>query len=248
MKVFTFPYRDLEDTAPSPNATKYAFTLTPASIVPTTELLRYLASTATDPSDFNGKNDAIKALNIIVARKPNFDPEIYNSGANKFFKYPNDANDYIRLGEGLIALRGYYSSVRPATDRILLNLNAQVSPFYPAISLLDLFNQFGHGDKIALENFVHFLRVKTSHIKGSDGSPMTRVKTIIGFSRKYAETVNAKGEKTIINNAKGDYGNAQQITFECAEVGGEITVENYFKRKYGITLRVPRAFVPNCGT
>jgi len=231
--------------------------LTPAGTVPTTELLRYLASTATDPSDFTGRNDAVQALNIIVARTPNSNPEIYQSGQNKFFRYPSSKETYIDLGQGLIAVRGYYSSVRTSTSRILLNLNAQVSPFYPAIPLLDLIEMFGRDDWLALESFLNLLRVKTNYIRNSDGTPAIRVKTIFGFSHEFEYALDNK-KKIVIDkdgkrkvsrgNAEGNHGHAQQLTFDCEELGGKVTVEKYFKEKYGITLRVPRAWVLNCGT
>ncbi|KAK4696440.1 hypothetical protein P7C71_g1473, partial [Lecanoromycetidae sp. Uapishka_2] len=268
LKVFKFMYRDAEDAVPSPYASRYTFTLQPVGIVPTTELLRYLASTATDPSDFTGKNDAIQALNIIVAKTPNFDPEIYQSGKNKFFSYPSDQTKYINLGQGLIAVRGYYSSVRTSTSRILLNLNAQVSPFYPAGPLLDLINRHGNEDGPALESFLHLLRVKTSYIRNSDGTAAIRVKTIIGFSHAYeldaqkniklkkaekSKFMDSKGKvyrdkKPVRGNAVGDYGNALQIKFYCTELGGEKSVAEYFKEKYNIELEWPKNWVLNCGT
>lgn len=245
VKVFQFMYRDAEDKTPSPYASRYTFTVTPNGTVPTTELLRYLASTAIDPSDFTAKNDAVQALNIIVARTPNLNPEIYQSGQNKFFKYPSNTAAYIDLGEGLIAVRGYFSSVRTSTSRVLLNLNAQVSPFYPAGPLLDLYDRFGRGDWLALENYLNLVRVKTSYIKNADGTPAIRVKTIAGFSHAYEL---GKDKKPIRGNAKGNSGNAIQISFDCKELGGEVTVAKYFEEKYGVTLETPLAWVLNCGT
>lgn len=256
VKVFRFMYHDLEDATPNPYASRYTFTLTPAGIVPTTELLRYLASTATDPSDFTGRNDAVQALNIIVARTPNFNPDIYLSGQNKFYRYPNSTADYISLGEGLIAVRGYYSSVRTSTSRILLNLNAQVSPFYPAVPLFDLYDRLPHDirrDWLALEIFLNLLRVKTSYIRNSDGSPAIRIKTIIGLSHAYEldqegnVKMNQKTKKPLRGNAKVDCGTAEQIEFDCAELGKLVSVEQYFKEKYGVTLKVRDSWMLNCG-
>lgn len=111
-KEYDIVYREVEDQEPASNPIIYTFKLSYGGLVPTTELLRYLASTPTDPSDVTGKDDAIQALNIIVARTPNFNPGVFQSGNNKFFHYPTDRNTYDSLGGGLIAVRGYYSSVR----------------------------------------------------------------------------------------------------------------------------------------
>lgn len=59
-KAFRILYREAEETTPRRQPTTYTFTLSLVGMVPTTELLRYLASTTTDPSDFAGKDDAIQ--------------------------------------------------------------------------------------------------------------------------------------------------------------------------------------------
>lgn len=95
---------------------------------------------------FNAKENLIQALNIIMANHPNRQDGVFQSGQNRFFRYP-DADLYpsLDLQGGLIAVRGYYSSVRCATSRILLNLNAQCSPFYKAVNLVGLMNgNLGH--------------------------------------------------------------------------------------------------------
>ena len=254
-KSFTFLYRDPEDPTPSLNATRYTFTITRAGSVPIFELLRYLASATIDPNDVAGKNDAIQALNIIVAKNPNFNPNIYQSGKNKFFQYPENPGNYLDLGAGLIAVRGYYSSVRSSTGRVLLNLNAQTSPFYPAIGLLDLMARHGLGDWLALENFLNLLRVKTDYIKDAQGVVSVRIKTIQGFSHRFETILNKNGKPMTDKagnplrrgNAQGDHGNARQITFRCEEFEENVTVEEYYKRKHDITLKFPEAYVINTG-
>jgi hypothetical protein len=111
--------------------------------VPTQELPRYLASTITDPSDFAGKVDAVQAPNISIARTPNFNAEFFQRGQNKFYRCPRNKREYLDLEGGLIAVRGYYSSVRTSTLRTLLNINPQTSLFYPAYNMVKLMEKFG---------------------------------------------------------------------------------------------------------
>ena len=232
-KVFTFIYRDVEDRVPRPNATKYSFTINDAGAVPTEELLRYLASTTTDPSDFAGKADAVQALNIIMSRTPNFDPDVFQSGQNKFYRYPVNQRDYLDLSNGLIAVRGYYSSVRTSTDRILLNLNAQTSPFYPACGVIELLDKFHINlDRwLDAEKFIQKLRVKTEYMKDEMKRTEIRVKTVQGFSHKKEEKLDAKtGKKKLIGNAAIDHGDATQIAFQCSEFPNDspISIQKYF--------------------
>ncbi len=230
-KVFNFIYRDVEDRVARPNATRYSFTITEAGTVPTQELLRYLASTTTDPSDFAGRADAVQALNIIVARTPNFEPQVFQSGQNKFYRYPTDERDYLDLSGGLIAVRGYYSSVRTATARTLLNLNAQTSPFYPACGMIQLIENFGLSRWMDTEKFIQKLRVKTQYLKDEKKQTEVKVKTVQGFSHQRGERRDEKtGKVKKFGNAAGDHGDATQIKFDCPEFPKEspISVQQYF--------------------
>ena len=256
-KEYIIIYFEEEEQEPASNPIIYTFKLSYVGMVLTSELLRYLASTTTDPSDFTIKDDAIQALNIIVSHTPNITPGVFQSGGNKFFRYPTDRDAYDQLGGGLIAVRGYYSSVRTSTLRILLNVNAQTSPFYPAINVLELMRQHGITDWFALENFLRLLRVKTNYMKHKDGTEAIKVKTILSFSQKWIDALDNKGK--VMKNEKGkdlkrrdmdvDPWNAQQASFHCKEYGNRtLNVAQYFQQKYNITLETPRAWLLNCGT
>ena len=97
-KEYEVVYREVEDQEPASNPLICTFKLSFGGFVPTEELLRYLASTPVDASDFTGKDDAIQALNIIVARRPNLNPRIFQSGNNKFFEYPTTLASTTTLG------------------------------------------------------------------------------------------------------------------------------------------------------
>ena len=256
-KDYMVIYHEIEDAEPASNPIIYTFKLSYGGLVPTVDLLRYLASSPSDPSDFTGKDDAIQALNIIVARTPNFNPGVFQSGRNKFFHYPTDPSTYDSLGGGLIAVRGYYSSVRTSTLRTLLNVNAQTSPFYPAINVADLMNQYGLGHWLGMEQFIHLLRVKTKYMKHKDGTDAVKVKTIFGLSEQWDEQLDETGKvmldskKRVVKrrNIQVRASTPQQMSFVCDEFDNKtLTIEEYFKKKYNITLALPRAYVLNCGS
>lgn len=232
VRKYEVVYQEPEDIQFHENPLVYTFTVSSAGIIPTPELLRYLASSTTDPSDWAGKKDAVQALNIIIARTPNFNNKVWQSGDNKFFEYPASSSAYSDLSGGLIAMRGYYSSVRTSTMRVLLNLNAQTSPFYPAIGLMQLMEQHGREPWQDLERFIFRLRVRTNYLKNKDGTPAIKVKTIVGFSHVFAEVTDPKTKKLKkIGNARGDRGSAEQITFECEEFGiGQMSVAAYYEK------------------
>ena len=258
-KEYEVVYREVEDQEPASNPLIYTFKFSFGGLVPTDELLRYLGSTPADSSDFTGKDDTIQALNIIVARTPNLNPGVFQSGTNKFFDYPTDPGEYNELGNGLIAVRGYYSSVRTSTLRTLLNVNAQTSPFYKAIRVLDLMIEHGRQDHLSLEHFLYLLRVKTSYMKDNESA---KVKTIAGLWQKWDVVLDDKGKVVVKKDREGtqaevlmrrdlDAGpkNAKEVSFECKEFGNKVlTIEQYFRKKYNVTLDAPKAWLLNCGS
>lgn len=232
-KSYRVQYREAEEITPRRIPIIYTFTLSLVGAVPTAELARYLESTTSDPNDCSGRDEAIQALNIIVAKTPNSNPLVFQAGQNKFFHYPQNSQNYLDLSGGLIAVRGYYSSVRTSTMRTLLNLNAQCSPFYPAINMWALMDKHCRWDPSqweALEKFIEELRVKTTYLKTA-GKVDVRVKTVVGLSHKFEDRTNPNTrEVKRVGNAIGDHGNAQQITFPCDEFPNEspISVEKFF--------------------
>ncbi len=249
-------YYDKEDVLPGQvfepdqRTKRYKIMIQNTGYVAIPELLEYLDS---NPAQLSSNSDAkletIQALNIILARTPNTTDNVVTSSGNKFYPYPSSFPDRRdrdgrmqlenTLGSGLVALKGYYSSVRTSTLRVLLNVNVCTSAFYPAINLWDLFRlRMSSPDYGKLEPFIKKLRVSTNHIK-RNGASVTQVKTIRGFSRP--------------PRARGFYGTAKQITFRCEDLPGvdpdqDITVEQYYLKKYNIKLQQPGVALIDVGT
>lgn len=168
-----------------------------------------------------------------MTRTANEHPNIFGGGnRNKFYTYPTNMDNLnqagcFNLGGGLIALKGFYTSVRTSTARLLVNINVANAAFYPAIPLLGLMRLHTPNpanDAISgLEVFITRLKVSHTYIKNK-GDPKAinkRVKTVQGFSHPNPKY-------------KLDYpplGNAKTIMFPCPELQaeGKITVEKYFK-------------------
>ena len=263
-----FEQKGEQNTTAQSSEQKYKVTVTCTGKVSSAELIKYINSRPSDPSDFNSRLDVIQAMNIIVAASPNKDQTIFQAGQNKFFRYPRNVNDRslrdmyrnCDLTDGLIAVRGYYSSVRTSTSRILLNLNAQCSAFYPEINLLELMYIFA-GDPIRpmrhqdLEEFIHRLRVRTVQIT-REKKTVTREKTIRGFSHKHENVLNRTGKQVFnpdnspkMKGTKGathDFGSSDSITFrdDAHSPPKMISVKQYFfKRELYPSLWLLKAHV-----
>ena len=282
-KAFIKKYHDAEETQEHAETRttgdKYKITLSQLGHVPCSDLLKYVKSKPTAPGDFTkAVSQSIQALNIIMARYPNADGETYQSGHNKYFKCisPIDKKTFQKydLSGGIMAIRGYYSSVRTSTNRILLNLNAQCSAFYPAMELPLLMKTYGIGrnNLRKLEDFLTKLRVRTVYMQDEYKNTVERVRTIHSLGRMRYPDLDKNGNQRLdgrgyvqwVEHAPVDYGNAKQIKFPCKDYPPRISVNDYFLKskqnvgksrqilthftEYGVTLQDPDALVLNCGT
>lgn len=237
-KTFTLKYYDTElaDGRVFAKERPFKLTLSLVGSLSSSNLSRYsMSSHRANPQSIDSDQvemKAVQTLNVVMASHPNRDPAVYQCGQNKFFRYPTDQNifeNYDLLG-GLIAVRGYYSSVRFSTSRTLLNLNAQCSPFYKSINareLVQLFQKLVPSNWLALEQFLERLRVKTSYLKTQDGTLVSKIKTVVGLSHKM---VRHDGREKPSGNADVDHGNAINIKFKRIgdPLGTSISVQEYF--------------------
>ncbi|KAI6020149.1 hypothetical protein PISMIDRAFT_93285 [Pisolithus microcarpus 441] len=129
-----------------------------------------------------------------------------------------DAAVPFSLGGGLEALKGFYFSVRPAHHQLMVNVNVCTTAFYVEQNLADAMIEFRDATFGARMNaFCKGVRVQTTHLG--------RRRTIRDVSRF----------------------NAKQYKFRADEFGQDVTVEEYFRRKYNIQLRRPQMPLVNVG-
>lgn len=217
------------------------------STVSLAEMLKDLAqSTSTYPL----KLETIQALNVIMAHGPSSDSNVTTAGGNKFYPFGNHPQLQIAdLGSGLQALRGYFSSVRTSVNRILVNVNVATGAFYKPGPLLGLMQEVTGGPPPAndfaqrrLTAFFRKLRFETNYILDTDKKGKVKMGPKGPLTKRKVHSI-------------GDlspYGkNATNITFSEVDVNGKVTkvsVNDYFKRKYKITLSAATAPMVNYGT
>ncbi|KIY67428.1 argonaute-like protein [Cylindrobasidium torrendii FP15055 ss-10] len=152
----------------------------------------------------------LSALNLILAAHPS--RAAGEGGAVLVGRnrfFTKNAAPAVSLGGGLEAWRGFYSSVRPSHHQLLVNVNVCTTAFYEPGNLATSLIAFARGSYGA-----RF----TAFAKG------VRVRTHLGFVKTVKSVTDLK---------------PSQYTFDCAELGGRVTVEQYFKKKYGKTLLHP---------
>jgi eukaryotic translation initiation factor 2C len=182
-------YRAEGEDEAAPNAKIHRIKLEFTGTLTVSELMDYLAST-TLSSVYADKLPMIQALNIFLGHFAKTTPGMATVGGSRtFFADTQDTRaSKWDLGAGLIALRGFFSSVRAATCRILVNVNVSHAAFYAAIPLEDLIQTYGGArgtNLVQLNSFLKGVRVKTVHLpekKNKAGEPIVRAKTIFGLA------------------------------------------------------------------
>ncbi|KAI9888112.1 MAG: hypothetical protein M1823_000047 [Watsoniomyces obsoletus] len=229
-------YYEAEDAGPRAEKPKtYEYAIAYTNTLSVQELMDYLDSRDIT-TEYEPKEAVLQALNLAMMRKPLSSADVAgHPSRNKYFPFNAVLGN---LGAGLVALRGYYTSVRTATLRLLLNVNSITATFFQSGSLSDVMVAFkqahtGPGTmEHALQVFLKGVRVECTHLpsKNDKGQGRFRVKPIQGLAWKPRPGANAR-----------------EVTFFYEDAGKEVTVENYYKRKYNITLSKWMMPIVNCG-
>lgn len=172
-------YRSEGEDEPAAGATTYKVRVLYTKTLRIGELINYLNSTNLDQS-FGDKQELTQALNIFFNHYAKSANNLATIGSTKSFSLSQDAAKG-DLGSGLEVIRGFFSSVRIATCRILVNINVSHAAFYHAGPLPALMNSYGVRNTVALETFLKFVRVQTTHLpekRNKANKVIPRVKTI----------------------------------------------------------------------
>ncbi|CAK3879278.1 RNA interference gene silencing (Qde2) [Lecanosticta acicola] len=208
------------------------------------QIIQYLQSRSAGAA-FNGGADMVQMLNIILTKAPNEANAVANVGQNNFYPFHGHPGvEHYDLGAGLEALRGYFASVRPAVNRLLVNLNVTSGAFYKPMPLIQMMGEF-NGSLDQREAFLRMLKVKARYIRDGETKPfMSKQKTIVGFAKELRPpTFRVKR-----------FGNANEVKFQFEDRNvkppkrKEISVFDYFRQHHGITLKRPENPVLNVGT
>ncbi|KAI0401714.1 ribonuclease H-like domain-containing protein [Xylaria palmicola] len=259
-------YRAEGEDDPLEHAAEYRVTLQLTKVLPVADLISYLASSSIN-SKFDGKLSVIQALNILVNHYAKSSDQIVTPGtSNKSFSLV-DAETF-DLEAGLKAIRGFFTSVRPATGRILLNVNVCHSIFYDEVPLDDLMRKFLSKERnnlLKLSSFLKRLRIRTTHLpvrKNRSGQVIVRPKTVFNLASRDDGTgsehpprvrergAGAKGVEFWLEDKGGKSpAAAKKKGVKPGTTGGRyISVYDYFKKSYNTQIRDPDLPVVNVGT
>ncbi|KAJ8105360.1 hypothetical protein OPT61_g10226 [Boeremia exigua] len=205
----------------------------------TVSLKELLDDVSRPTSTYPLKLETIQALNILMTHGPSSDPGIATAGGNKFYPFGNHPQlQFANLGSGLQALRGYFTSVRTSVNRLLVNVNVATGAFYKPGPLPDVMMDFTGGQLSnknqykKMEAFVRLLRFETNYL------PDRKVR---GKTKK---------KQHVITNLSPFDKNSTNVTFDMVDKAGKrtkVSVADYFKKTYNITLQAPKLPLVNYG-
>ena len=179
-------YRSELEDEPSAGARKYVVTITHTRTTDIGDVMSYITS-----RDINHQcpdmSSALQVLNILINHHAKSTSGLTTVGRNKVF--PTGSGEPFTLGRGLCAIRGFYASVRPATARMLMNVNVSHGAFYRDGPLERIMMEFGLGleeSKLRrLEKFLKKVSVTVNHTpvrKNRRGEVIRNPKAILGFA------------------------------------------------------------------
>ncbi|KAE8147341.1 ribonuclease H-like domain-containing protein [Aspergillus avenaceus] len=184
-------YRDEKEDDPSPDAATYRVHLSHTNTLRVSELIEYLEST--NFHRYDDKLHMVQALNILVNHYSKATAGLVSVGAknNRTFTLSDDTPKFekVPLAGGLTAIRGFFSSVRLAACRVLVNVNVSNGTFYDSGLLVDLMKRFQHvngRNSIKLDQFLHNLRGCRLHLpqrKNRRGELIAKPRAIHSLAR-----------------------------------------------------------------
>lgn len=188
-KVIEVTYKAEGEDEPRERAPRYKVAVKFTKTLTVGDLMSFL--TSTNPAvQYDSKLEMIQGLNIFLKHWAKSNNNVATIGASKTFSMSSSA-DKLDLGRGLTALRGFFTSVRAATNRILVNVNVSHGAFYNEGKLTDLIAAYNpRPDPTgwrSLEKFLKRVRVRTTHLKekkNRKGEVIHRAKTVFGLAKK----------------------------------------------------------------
>jgi eukaryotic translation initiation factor 2C len=170
----------------------YSVTVDPGKTLPLRDLFNYISNFG--PFDSALKSEYMQMLNVWLHHKSKEDQGLVVFGSKTFPMSAKQDWRSTNLGDGLTAMRGIFASIRPATCRILANIQVTHGTFFTPGPLADLIRVYS-SDYQALDRVLKLLRVRATHLRAKrDKASSSQSKqpagdyavyfTIIGLARR----------------------------------------------------------------
>ncbi|KAF7907500.1 uncharacterized protein EAF01_005086 [Botrytis porri] len=268
--LFSIPWRSEGEDDPVPNAQVYKVRIGSPTSYTIPDLVQSLGNiSATNVSEVQ-REEAIQAMNTVMGFFAKSQKGTVSIANNRHFSTAQEGNrhNFTTLNYGLEAIRGFYQSVRPATGRLLLNVNVTHSVFLERGPLNIFFQRLGHAHSVV--DKIKRKRVEVTHLpakKSKAGIIIPREKTIWDLARpsdgrteehppqvaRYGAGpkdvkfwISAEQPSTKAKTPPKS-GSKQGASRPALTLNKYITVYDYFKSKYPKIVLDPKFPVVNVG-
>ncbi|KAH7312378.1 QDE2-like protein [Stachybotrys elegans] len=224
--------------------------------VPVDKLLSWLDSMQDTQNDGDGHvfpkhPDVVDALNGFIGNQARTSLDSVATFNNNFF--PIDARSRIQellcSDRPLVAARGYFSSARIGTGRLLLNVNVTHSVFKISGPLHEIFDRMHIRPAMRNDASVRRLRVVAKFLAKTrvkakfqikTGKTLDRFKTILAVVTRSEISRRARGDQAPRIEEGWEFPGPKHIQFwlknDQGEGGRYITVYDHYKQKYNMNL------------
>ncbi|KAH8692202.1 ribonuclease H-like domain-containing protein [Talaromyces proteolyticus] len=256
--LFPVRYKAEEDDEYRDNPLVYAVTVKYTGSLFLKELVDYIGSSVATEY-LKEKAELIQALNIIVGHNPKSRLDVATVGGNKHFSLLPSSEEFFNLGGGLQVVRGFLTSVRAATSRLLINVQVKNIACYQAGELSRVIEST-HMSGRNLERFLKTIRIQLNHLQSRSSSGRAskpRVKSVNGFAMPQ-DGPNLENPPRVKGYAAGPYDvefwregkepakapsgdskskkGKKKPTDGPPTAGAYISVAKYFKEVYGLDV------------
>ncbi len=177
-------YKAEDEDTPRDGATEYTVALGDIKTLDAAELLASLRSS--DGFTLTNRQEWTQAFNIVLNHASKSNPDRVIIGSGRVFSTTTTAR--LNLSGGIQAQRGFFSSARLSTGRLLVNVNVTHGAFYQSGWLLQVANEYEQrrrGEWENLDAFLRGLRVRLTHLperRNQQGKVIVQARRIFGLA------------------------------------------------------------------
>ncbi|KAI1804896.1 Piwi-domain-containing protein [Daldinia bambusicola] len=235
---FTVPYYEENNPQAGRDMVNYIVKIEYEEALSPKDLVDYLGDPR-KPVAKESRARIVQALNIFINYHPQDSEQYATIGSSRSFPLAED--DVTPLQLGCVARKGFYSSIRPATSRILVNINVTYGIFHERKSLSEIISEFigKSGYSIAslrkLAASLKGIRIEYSYLKDKIGRSIRRVKPIFDLASHKDGTTDSNMTGTQPRPQVSGYGaRADEVKFWYEN--DYITVSEFFKKVHGVDV------------
>ncbi|KAL8754799.1 MAG: hypothetical protein Q9184_005003 [Pyrenodesmia sp. 2 TL-2023] len=244
----TIQYHTEHASGAIPSAKSYTVRLERVKTLDLASFGRSIESEDPVSGQTNG-DDIVTALNIFLGDFAQRQPLSMTHAKDKSYNFVDESAQK-ELGGGLVAIQGFFSSVRLASGRLLVNVNTSNAPFYKRLRLdrlMDAWNQastdpkkFDAAKAEALQEFLKGLRIQALHLtkKDNEGKLQPWITRISGLAPMTDGQTNEKVEgsgrsssEEVVNRPRVG-ANPSQVEFYHKGSSKYVSVLKYFQAEY----------------